>query len=148
MEYLTFAWSFLQAVDWADAWPWMKWALLGNLVLDIVSVPILMVLYAALTHLQKLSEQWKEPPTKFQISMFAGALWWTLKIDFYVNYSVGTKLFGALPKWGDWTLSQRMSYYWDNLPESSRCRKLVGWIERNTWLNRMDYRGLHIGSKP
>ena len=145
---MTLVWSLIQAVDWAAAWPWLMWVLLGNLVMDVVSVPLLMVLYAALTHVQKISKASEDAPPKFMVVLFVGALWLALKVDVYVNYSVGTKLFAAVPKWGDWTLSQRMSYYWDNLPETSRRRKLVGWIERNTWLNRYDWRGQHIGSKP
>lgn len=133
----------LMGIDW---WAVARYFTAGNLLLDIVSVPLLMVLFAAVTHLQKLIKSAPaDKPPKFMLALFAGAIWLVVKVDIYVNLSVGTKLFLRPPRWKDWTLSKRMSYYWDHYPEQHWCRRIVGWLKVNTWIDRFDYRGLHIG---
>lgn len=127
---------------------WILYLLAGNLALDILSVPVLFVGYVFYTGVDRVRWASGRRLPGFVWLLSSLALWTAAKVDVYVNFSLATKLFVALPPWGKWTLSQRMTYYWDNLPPDSRRRRLVVWIKDNTWIDRFDRTGQHIGNKP
>lgn len=148
--------TFLQLLSAFDALGWFKgltfigvsqWVLVAACWWVIIGAGIigpLFVGYVFLTHLDKVKKaNGNRLPAFIWLVSFLPALIAVLcDVTFHLGW--GSVIFwDFLPR--EWTLSQRMTRYWDG-PAGYR-RDVVRWVKLNTLIDSFDFRGLHIGSK-
>lgn len=130
MEYLTFVWSFLQAVDFGSP----VFYVIGWVLLTLYT---LWFFYLAVMNLKRAKDAGTMTPVAKFLAygiVLPGAI-----LDVVVNV-LATIPFWDIPK--EWTLSQRLSRYYVEGSDNWRS-KAAEYIARN-FLNTFDPSGQHI----
>jgi hypothetical protein len=127
---------------------WILIALAINVAMDIIAIPATAVSYIVYTGLVRVQEEAGEPLPIVVKILASGILWIGIRTDIWMNYSLGPKVFWRFPPKEKWTLSKAMSEYWDTMPRDCRINKIVWWIKRETWIDKFDPSGQHIGKTP